>query len=128
MNVKEKESRITLLRAEQEALNENENEKYEALEKDIKRLTKEAYTDMTAWDTVYLARHPKRPKAQDYIEALFDNFTELHGDRCFGDDQALLAGIAEYNGIPVTILAQSKGSTLQENLERNFGRFGWRAR
>ena len=76
---------------------------------------------MDAWDSVYLARHPKRPKASDYIARLFDDFMELHGDRFYGDDGACQGGLASFHGIPVTVLAQSKGKTLEENMKRNFG-------
>lgn len=76
---------------------------------------------LTPWDQVCMARSPKRPKSQAFIDALFTNFIELHGDRAFGDDQALITGIAMFHGIPVTILAQAKGMTLEENLQRNFG-------
>lgn len=76
---------------------------------------------MTAWDRVCLARHPDRPKAMDYIEGLFDNFYEFHGDRRFGDDQAIVGGIGYFHDIPVTVIAQAKGKTLEENLDRNFG-------
>lgn len=75
----------------------------------------------SSWEKVTLARDPKRFKAQDFVEVLFDHFMQFHGDRCFGDDQALLGGVATFEGIPVTVLAQSKGRTLQENMERNFG-------
>ncbi|MEG0074631.1 MAG: acetyl-CoA carboxylase carboxyltransferase subunit alpha [Eubacterium sp.] len=76
---------------------------------------------LSAWENVMLARNSSRTKAQSYINALFTDFMELHGDRCFGDDQALLGGVALFHGKPVTVLAQSKGSNLDENLTRNFG-------
>ncbi|MDR2150355.1 MAG: acetyl-CoA carboxylase carboxyltransferase subunit alpha [Spirochaetaceae bacterium] len=73
------------------------------------------------WKHVELARHPQRPYALDYIERIFDNFIELHGDRCFGDDPALIGGLGFLAGRPVTILANQKGRTLKENLHRNHG-------
>ena len=76
---------------------------------------------LTAWDKVMMARRPERTRAQAYVDALFDGFMELHGDRLYGDDQALLAGVGFFHGQPVTILAQNKGTNLQENLDRNFG-------
>lgn len=76
---------------------------------------------LTAWDKVMMARRPERTKAKAYVDALFDNFMELHGDRLYGDDEALLAGVAFFHGKPVTILAQNKGLNLEENLKRNFG-------
>jgi acetyl-CoA carboxylase carboxyl transferase subunit alpha len=81
------------------------------------------YPDQTrnAWDRVAMARHPNRPKSIDFIPYLFDGFIELKGDRTFGDDAALISGIAYFQGIPVTILAQSKGRNAEENLKTNFG-------
>lgn len=75
----------------------------------------------SAWDRVLAARKANRPKALDMIPLLFDEFIELSGDRAFSDDKALLAGLAFFEGIPVTVLAQSKGRNLEENVVRNFG-------
>ena len=75
----------------------------------------------TAWDRVAIARKAERPKALEYIKQIFTNFIELHGDRLFGDDKAIIAGIAELNGIPVTVIGEQKGKTAKENIERNFG-------
>ena len=75
----------------------------------------------TAWEKVTLARHPERPTALGYIDAVFDNFFELHGDRQGGDDSALIGGVGFFEGIPVTVLAQQKGRNLKENLSRNYG-------
>ena len=74
-----------------------------------------------AWKRVELARHPDRPYSLDYINLIFDNFTELHGDRYYGDDAAMVGGLAFLNGIPVTIIANQKGRTLKENMRRNHG-------
>lgn len=76
---------------------------------------------VSAWDRVQAARKTNRPKALDIVPHLFEHFMELHGDRAFGDDQALYAGLAYFEGTPVTVLAQSKGRNLEENLHRNFG-------
>jgi len=75
----------------------------------------------TVWKQVELARHPDRPYAMDYISRIFDDFTELHGDRVFGDDSAIVGGIAFLNSRPVTIIANQKGRTLKENVFRNHG-------
>jgi acetyl-CoA carboxylase carboxyl transferase subunit alpha len=75
----------------------------------------------TAWKRVELARHPERPYSLDYINRIFDDFIELHGDRNFGDDPAIIGGIAFLEGRPVTILANQKGRTLKENVRRNHG-------
>ncbi|MDR0585209.1 MAG: acetyl-CoA carboxylase carboxyltransferase subunit alpha [Treponema sp.] len=74
-----------------------------------------------AWKQVELARHPDRPYSLDYIDRIFDNFIELHGDRNFGDDPAIVGGLAFLEGRPVTILANQKGRTLKENVRRNHG-------
>ncbi|MBU2567822.1 MAG: acetyl-CoA carboxylase carboxyltransferase subunit alpha [Elusimicrobia bacterium] len=70
---------------------------------------------------VLLARHPKRPYTLDYISAMFTDFTELHGDRAFADDKAIVAGLAVFDETPVLIMGQQKGRTVEENIERNFG-------
>lgn len=74
-----------------------------------------------AWQRVQLARHPKRPHASDYIERLFPNFQELHGDRLFGDDQAIICGMATFDGAPVMIIAEQKGRDTKQKVLRNFG-------
>lgn len=78
-------------------------------------------TTTTAWDRVLIARKTERPKSLDYINQIFTNFIELHGDRAFGDDKSIVGGIAELNGIPVTVIGEQKGKTAKENIERNFG-------
>ncbi|MBB5182362.1 acetyl-CoA carboxylase carboxyltransferase subunit alpha [Catenisphaera adipataccumulans] len=78
-------------------------------------------SERTAWQRVKIARDAKRPKARDYIEYIFTDFMELHGDRCYGDDPAMLGGLAWLGRRPVTVLAQSKGTTLDENMARHFG-------
>ncbi|MDR0465287.1 MAG: acetyl-CoA carboxylase carboxyltransferase subunit alpha [Treponema sp.] len=75
----------------------------------------------SAWKQVELARHPERPYAMDYITRIFDNFIELHGDRAYGDDPAIIGGLAFLDSRPVTILAHQKGRTLKENVKRNHG-------
>ena len=88
---------------------------------EIKRIRMIANERITAWDRVYIARHKNRPKSFDYINILFPDFIELHGDRSFGDDNAIVGGIATFHDIPVTILAQAKGKNTEENILRNFG-------
>ena len=75
----------------------------------------------SAWDSVLLSRKSDRLVASDYINALFDDFMELHGDRYFGDDGAVIGGIASFHGVPVTVIGQEKGKTTKENIHRNFG-------
>ena len=74
-----------------------------------------------AWERVLLARHPQRPYTLDYIEALFTDFAELHGDRRFGDDAALVGGLARFDGRPVMVIGQQKGRDTKQKLHRNFG-------
>lgn len=79
------------------------------------------YTDVTPWQRVQIARHPDRPYALDYIDHMFQDFQELHGDRLFRDDQAIVGGTALLNGKPVMVIGQQKGRDTKENLKRNFG-------
>ena len=74
-----------------------------------------------AWHRVQLARHPKRPHSLDYIERVFTDFQEMHGDRSFGDDPAIIAGMARFEGKPIVIVAEEKGRNTKERLQRNFG-------
>lgn len=79
------------------------------------------YANLSAWDRVLLARHPQRPYSLDYINALFTDFQELHGDRLFKDDLAVVGGPAIFEGTPVMVLGQQKGRSTKENILRNFG-------
>ncbi len=80
-----------------------------------------ASEELTAWDIVQLARHPQRPHTLDYIRTLCDDFVELRGDRRFGDDRALIGGVAHFNSQTVVVLGNQKGSNTKENLQHNFG-------
>lgn len=97
------------------------SEEAKAIQKRIARTTESIYSNLTPWQRVQIARHPKRPYSLDYINAIFTDFSELHGDRCYGDDQALIGGTAYLGSQPVMILAQQKGRDVKENLRRNFG-------
>lgn len=77
--------------------------------------------NIDAWERVQLSRRNDRPVGSDYIHALFTDFVELHGDRCFADDRAVIGGIALFHGMPVTVIAQAKGSNTKENIDRHFG-------
>ena len=92
-----------------------------AIEDKIETTKKEIYTNLTPWQRVQVARHPKRPYALDYITALFTDFQELHGDRQFNDDRALFGGTAFFGGRPIMIIAQQKGRDARENVLRNYG-------
>lgn len=87
----------------------------------IKIMKQQAFEDLTAWDRVFLARHPDRCKFSDYLPLLFNDFIELHGDRCFGDDASMITGLAYFHDLPITIIAQAKGNDLSSNLKYNFG-------
>ena len=76
---------------------------------------------LSAWEKVQISRDNKRPSGEDYIENLFDDFIEFHGDRYYGDDSAVMGGIARFHGMPVTVIAQVKGHSTKENIKRNFG-------
>jgi acetyl-CoA carboxylase carboxyl transferase subunit alpha len=85
------------------------------------KLTEKIYGHLTPWQIVRVARHPQRPYALDYISRVFTEFDELHGDRHFGDDRAIVGGIARLDGEPVMVIAQEKGRGVQEKVKRNFG-------
>ena len=91
------------------------------LEKRLERLETDIYNHLKPWDRVQIARHPERPTTLDYIPLLFNEFLELHGDRTFGDDEAIVAGIGELQGLPVTVIGHQRGKDTKENIRRNFG-------
>ena len=93
----------------------------ENLEKRLQRLEQEIYENMEPWDRVQVARHPSRPTTRDYIQILFTDFIELHGDRLYGDDAAIIGGIALFDGKPITIIGHQRGVDTKENIKRNFG-------
>lgn len=86
-----------------------------------RKLTESIYADLTAWQVVQVARHPLRPYSSDYIERVFTDFEELHGDRHFGDDKAIIGGVARLDGKPVMVIAEEKGRGINEKIYRNFG-------
>lgn len=92
-----------------------------SIEDKIIELRKEAYSNLSPWDKVNLARHSGRPTTLDYIERIFEDFVELHGDRSFKDDFAIVGGIATLEGCPVTVIGHQKGRDTKENIKRNFG-------
>lgn len=91
------------------------------LEERLFQLEQSLYSNMQTWDRVQVARHAERPTTLDYIAHIFDNFIELHGDRAFGDDAAIVGGIASFKGVPVTVIGHQRGKTTKENIRRNFG-------
>ncbi len=88
---------------------------------EIQRMKRDVFDHLDAWETVKVARHPERPQTRDYLELLFDDFLELHGDRAFGDDRAILTGFAMLDGQKVMFVGQQKGRTLKERNECYYG-------
>lgn len=86
-----------------------------------RKLTEGIFSDLSSWQIVQIARHPMRPYATDYIERMFPDFDELHGDRQFGDDKAIIGGVARLNGEPVMVIAEEKGRGVNQKVYRNFG-------
>jgi len=93
----------------------------EKLREKLDRVSREIYQGLTAWQKTLVARHPARPYTLDYIQALMTDFVELHGDRKFSDDAAIVAGFAEFRGRPVAVVGHQKGRDTKEKIRRNFG-------
>ena len=93
----------------------------DSLNKEIIKITKELYSNLSIWQKVQVARHPHRPHFSDYIEKIFHNFDEHHGDRNFGDDRAIIGGTATFKGKPVMLIGHEKGKDTKDKIERNFG-------
>lgn len=91
------------------------------LEARLTKLENDIYENIKPWDRVQIARHLARPTTLDYVENLFTDFLECHGDRLYGDDEAIVAGIAKYHGLPVTVIGHQRGKDTKENIRRNFG-------
>lgn len=91
------------------------------IQQKVDKLLKQIYQKLTPWQKVQVARHPDRPKFLDYLNVLFTDFLELSGDRLFGEDSAIIGGIAKYNGIPCVVVGQEKGNDTDSRLKHNFG-------
>ncbi|GAE30111.1 acetyl-CoA carboxylase carboxyl transferase subunit alpha [Halalkalibacter hemicellulosilyticus] len=91
------------------------------LEKRLQQLEQDIYGNLQPWERVQIARHNDRPTTLDYIEHLFTDFLEMHGDRLYGDDAAIVGGIAKYKGTPITVIGHQRGKDTKENIHRNFG-------
>ncbi len=91
------------------------------LQQKCNKLITDTYRKLTAWQISQVVRHPQRPYTLDYIEALFTDFEELHGDRAYADDPAIVGGLARFEGIPVMVIGQQKGRDVKERQYRNFG-------
>ncbi len=96
-------------------------EEVDRLKEKSRKLTEKIYADLSPWEVVRVARHPMRPYSLDYIGHLFTEFDELHGDRHFGDDKAIVGGIARLDGRPVMVIGQEKGRAVKDKVYRNFG-------
>ena len=115
----ELENRIVELRASDEA--QAARDEIGRLEERLKRLQHKVYGSLTPWQRAQLARHPKRPHTLDLFRLLLEDFIELHGDRVFGDDKAIVGGLARFEGEPVVVIGHQKGRDTRENIARNFG-------
>src|SRR5262249_35007456 len=91
------------------------------LEGRLSRLQQKVYGNLTAWQRAQLARHPRRPHTLDLFQLLLEDFVELHGDRVFGDDKAIVGGLARFEGESVVVIGHQKGRDTRENIARNFG-------
>ena len=91
------------------------------LSSQIEKLTKDVYSNLSIWQKVQVARHPHRPHFSDYIDNIFSDFDELHGDRVFGEDKAIIGGLATFKKRPVVIVGQEKGKSTEDKISRNFG-------
>jgi acetyl-CoA carboxylase carboxyl transferase subunit alpha len=116
--LEEKIEELRLVGTDQEL---NIQEIIERLEHECKVKTKEIFANLNAWDVARLARHPKRPYTQNYIDLMFTDFDELHGDRMYADDKSIIGGLARLDGRPIMVIGHQKGREVKEKVLRNFG-------
>ncbi|MCI2947757.1 acetyl-CoA carboxylase carboxyl transferase subunit alpha [Staphylococcus caledonicus] len=114
-------NKIESLKESQEKNDVDLQDEIDLLEASLERETKKIYTNLKPWDRVQIARLQERPTTLDYIPFIFDSFIELHGDRNFRDDPAMIGGIAYLDGTPVTVIGQQRGKDTKDNIYRNFG-------
>jgi len=119
--IAELESKIDELRYVQNESAVDISEEIERLDKKSQQLTKDIYSSLTPWQVTQIARHPQRPYTLDYVNELFTDFQELHGDRAFADDASVVGGLARFNGQACMVLGQQKGRDTRERALRNFG-------
>ena len=117
--VLELENRIAELRASEDSL--AARDEIAKLEERLARQQQRIYSGLTAWQRTQIARHPKRPHTLDLVNLLLEDWVELHGDRVFGDDKAIVGGLAMFDGEPVVVIGHQKGRDTRENIARNFG-------
>ncbi len=119
--IAELEAKIEELQSVGNDNNVNIAEEVARLRDKSQKLTDKIYSKLTAWQVVQVARHPHRPYTADYIPRLFSDWEELHGDRHFGDDRAIIGGVARLDGKPVMVIGEEKGRGVQQKVMRNFG-------
>lgn len=112
---------LSVLKERAEESHVDFSDEIESLSYKLEETKKQTYSNLTEWQRVQIARHPLRPYSLDYITRIFSEFQELHGDKLYADDQAMVCGVAQLNNMPVAIISQQKGRDIKENLERNFG-------
>ncbi|MHC4441350.1 MAG: acetyl-CoA carboxylase carboxyltransferase subunit alpha [Planctomycetota bacterium] len=115
------EREIAELEAAQASTNRDHSNDIRELRATLQSLTKRTYAKLTPWETVLVARHPRRPVLRDYIDGCVKDFCELHGDRCFGDDRAIVTGFGRIGGQKVLLIGHDKGRETKEKIERHFG-------
>jgi acetyl-CoA carboxylase carboxyl transferase subunit alpha len=119
--IAELETKIEELRFAQDDSAVDISEEIQRLTKRSQTLTKDIYGKLSPWQVAQVARHPQRPYTLDYVQSLFTHFEELHGDRSFSDDAAIVGGLARFNGEPCVIVGHQKGRDTKEKIARNFG-------
>ena len=119
--IAELEAKIEELRFVGDDTEINIGDEISKLEEKSRSLTKSIFNKLDSWQTSKVARHPMRPYTLDYLDRIFTDFQELHGDRAFTDDQALIGGLARLDGMPVMVIGHQKGRDTKENIKRNFG-------
>ncbi|HWU83504.1 MAG TPA: acetyl-CoA carboxylase carboxyltransferase subunit alpha, partial [Methylophilaceae bacterium] len=119
--IAELEAKIEELRYVQDDSAVDISDEIERLKQKNQSMTKDIYGKLNAWQISQVARHPQRPYTLDYIQGLFTDFEELHGDRAFSDDPAIVGGMARFEGIPVMVIGHQKGRDVKERQYRNFG-------
>ena len=120
-SIAELETKIEELRFAQDDSAVDISEEIQRLTKRSQTLTKDIYGKLSPWQVAQVARHPQRPYTLDYVQMLFTHFEEMHGDRVFSDDAAIVAGLARFNGEPCVIIGHQKGRDTKEKIARNFG-------
>ena len=120
-NLEQLENKLEALREFSDTHGVDLNKEIKAVEEKLYELKIEAYKNLTPWEKVNLARHGERPTSLDYIDKIFEDFIEFHGDRNFRDDPSIIGCIASLEGKAITVIGHQKGRNTKENIKRNFG-------